>query len=186
MLRIFCIAATAAMSTPAIADLVIDESTGATLDLTASAGSGEFTAYVVIDFEHTGGGSFAFSYSFDGEATVHDALFALVDQGLDYAFDDFGEWGIFAVNFGWGGAVGDAQNYWAHSLVTPDGSGTVDWSDAMSSVDTTWLSDGLLSGWYNGFNDDYSAITPSLPLTVPTPGAIGLIGLLVIGSRRRR
>jgi MYXO-CTERM domain-containing protein len=61
----------------------------------------------------------------------------------------------------------------------------VDWSDAWSAVDTTELSDGLISGWYNGFNDDYSAITPTLPLTaIPGPATVAV--LVLLGGRRRR
>ena len=65
---------------------------------------------------------------------------------------------------------GDPANYWSHSLATPDGSGDVDWLAASGSVDVEWLMDGEISGWYNGFTDDYQTIPPSLPLTtIPAP-----------------
>jgi hypothetical protein len=181
------IGAVTAITFVTTADLVIDDANGLILDVTTTTGTGSSTAYFVIDFNFTGGDSYAFAYSFDGDATAHDAFLAFGDLGLSYIFDDYGEWGIFANNFAWDGDIGDVDNYWAHSLATPDGSGVVDWSDAMSSVDTTSLTDGLLSGWYNGFNEDYSAIVPTLPLTaVPAPGVLALFGLSLCVRRRRR
>ena len=42
-----------------------------------------------------------------------------------------------------------------------------------------------IAGWYNGFNDDYSAIPPTLPLTaIPNPATMTVFMLL--GGRRRR
>lgn len=187
MQHLACIGAALAIATTAAADLVIDESIGSVLDVTATVGNGESTAYFVIDFGYTNGDSYAFAYNFDGSATAHDAFMAFADIGLSYQFDDFGEWGYFVNNFAYGNDIGDPGNYWAHSLATPDGSGVVDWSDAGSSVDTTALTDGLLSGWYNGFNEDYSAIVPTLPLTtVPVPGTIALLGIALCSNRRRR
>jgi hypothetical protein len=169
------------------ADLVIDEANGLVLDVTATAGTGTSTAYFVLDFAYTNGESIALAYNFNGDASAHDAFLAFGDIGLVYTFDDFGGWGLFVNNFAWGDNVGDASNYWAHSLASPDGSGVVHWSDAFSSVDTTPLTDGFLSGWYNGFNDDFSAIPPALPLiTVPGPSVLALVGLGLCTSRRRR
>jgi len=177
----------AAITSVTAADLIIDQANGLMLDVTATAGTGSSTAYFVIDFDYTDGDTWAFEFNFDGDATAHDAFIAFGDLGLAYLFDDYGEWGVFASNFAWGDDVGDVDNYWAHSLATPDGSGVVNWSDAMSSVDTTPLTDGLLSGWFNGFNDDYSAIVPTLPLTsVPGPGVLALLGLSLCVRRRRR
>jgi len=184
-----CIAivAATALSSITAADLVIDEANGLVLDITATAGTGSSTAYFVIDFSYTGGDGWAFAYNFDGDATAHEAFLAFGNIGLSYTFDDYGEWGIFANNFAWTGDSGDVYNYWAHSIATPDGSGVVNWSDAMSSVDTTVLTDGFLSGWYNGFNDDFSAIVPTLPLTtVPAPGAIALLAMGLCHARRCR
>ena len=187
MRRIAFIGATLAMSTSlAGADLIIDEAAGTILDVTASTGTGASTAYFVFDFQYTDGLSWALAYQFDGDATAQDALLAFMDIGLTYTFDDYGEWGIFASNFGWGPDIGDAANYWAHSWAQPQGDGNVDWAGAMTSVDTTTLSDGFVSGWYNGFTDDYQAIPPTLPITVvPAPGALLLAGLAA-GLRRRR
>lgn len=186
-LRCIAIVAATALTSATTAALVIDEANGLILDVTVTAGTGSSTAYFVIDFTYTSGDSYAFAYNFDGDATAHDAFLAFGDLGLNYSFNDYGDWGIFANNFAWTGDSGDADNYWAHSIASPDGSGVVNWSDAMSSVDTTTLTDGFLSGWYNGFNDDFSAIAPTLPLTtVPAPGAIALLALGLCHTRRRR
>mgnify|MGYP001159521945 CR=1 FL=1 len=168
------------------ADLVIDQAQGLVLDVTAAIGEGTSTAYAVIDFGATGGSSWALAYSWNGDATGHDMLSAFQTHlSLDYDWTDWGS-GYFVDNFSFAGDVGDPANYWAHSLATPDGSGTVDWADAWSGVETTALSDGLLSGWYNGFNEDFSAITPTLPLTtIPAPSAAVLLLLGLKGRRRR-
>ena len=175
-------AATTAIAATASADLLIDE--GVILDITATIGTGQFTSYAVIDFAATGGTSHAFAYQWSDETTTHDMLLALSDVGLIYDWTDWGS-GIFADNFAWNDQSGDPSYFWAHSLATPAGDGIVDWSDAWSAADGTALSDGLISGWHNGFNDDYSAIPPTLPLTaIPNPATVAVFMLL--GGRRRR
>jgi hypothetical protein len=178
-MRTHCIigAALAAITSMATADL--------SLDIAASAGSGAYTSYAVIDFGATAGSSYAFAYSWSEDASVHDMLLALQDVGLTYAWTDWGT-GYFTDNFAYAGDAGEPTFYWAHSLGTIAGD-DAGWSDAWSSVDMTPLSDGMISGWYNGFNDDYSAIPPSLPLSdVPGPATVILLGMAVVGSRHRR
>jgi len=175
-------AALLAVTPLASANLLIDS--GNMLDISATAGTGSFTAYLVIDFAATEGDSHAFAYQWDGVATTHDMLLGLSGIGLGYDWTDWGT-GIFADNFTWDGETGDSSFFWAHSLATPAGNGEVNWSDAWSSVNTTPLSDGLLSGWYNGFNEDYSAITPTVPL-IAIPGPASIAGLIVLGLGRRR
>ena len=171
-------------ATAASADLLIDETH--VLDITATVGTGDNTSYAVIDFAATGGDSYAFAYNWSDEATTHDMLLAIAGAGVTYEWTDWGS-GIFADNFAFENTAGDAGLYWAHSTASPSGDGTVAWADAWSSVDATMLSDGLVSGWYNGFNDDYSAIPPSLPLsTIPAPGALTLLAFSGACSRRRR
>ncbi|MCP4759459.1 MAG: hypothetical protein GY894_10550 [Planctomycetes bacterium] len=170
--------------TAASADLLIDENH--ILDVTAVVGSGDNTSYAVIDFEATGGTFHAFAYNWSGSASAHDMLLALADAGLTYDWTDWGS-GIFTDNFAFGGETGDTSYYWAHSTASPAGNGTVDWTDAWSSVDATMLSNGFVSGWYNGFNEDYSAIPPSLPLsTIPAPATLAALALAGFGKRRNR
>jgi len=177
MRALFSFAATIALTTTfSHADLQID--------VNASAGEGDHTAYAVIDFSATNYGVYAFSYSWNGDATVHDMLLALEDEvSLMYAWTDWGS-GIFVDNFAWGSPAGNPDYYWAHSLGTIFGDGP-DWSDAYLGVEQTVIADGAISGWYNGFNDDYSAIPPALPL-IPGPGGLALLAAIAAGPRRRR
>ena len=83
-------AALAAITSIASADIA--------LDITWSTGSGDNTAYAVIDFSATTYSAYAFSYSWDGTATVHDMLLALNTEGLGYDWTDWGS-GIYINNF---------------------------------------------------------------------------------------
>ncbi len=170
------------------ADLIIDEDQGLALDVTAWAGEGENTSYFVVDFEATGGSSYAFGYQWSGTETVLDMINSLTSETVFQAeMTSFGDFGIFIDNFAYLSDSGDQSNYWAHSLATPTGSGIVDWTAAGGGVDAELLTDGLISGWYNGFNDDFSVINPTLPLTnVPAPAGLAVVGLALVGTRRRR
>ena len=185
-----CVAA--ALTTAASADLIIDEASELALDITASAGEGTNTSYLVIDFSATGGSSIALSYSWDDpESTVLDMMNAFnYSGGLELQLTFYESAGYFVDNFSWDDTgVGDASLYWASSLATPDGSGDVNWIDGFNSIDAEPLTDGLISGWYNGFTDSFGVIPPSLPLiAVPAPAAltalVAMVGLA--GPRRRR
>jgi len=149
-------------------------------------GSGSNTAYVVIDFSATNYPTYAWSYAWDGDATVHDMLLALDSAaGLMYDWTDWGS-GIFVNNFAYGSPAGDPDLYWSHSLGDVFG-GDPNWTDAAAGTNYTSISNGSISGWYNGFNEDYSAIPPSLEgLLIPAPASIALAAICGIGSRRRR
>tara|TARA_Y100001970_G_C14101981_1_gene785971 strand:+ start:317 stop:901 length:585 start_codon:yes stop_codon:yes gene_type:complete len=168
-------------------DLIIDSNFGLELDITETIGSGQYSSYVVIDFEATGGNSWAFEYKFNDDGlVVHDMLMDFESVGLSYAYTDWGAWGVFVDNFSYGeNNIGEVSNYWAHSLGFSDGSGSVEWSAADGGVESVALVDGLISGWFNGFNPDYSVINPSLPL-IPAPGALFFISLSVFGHQCRR
>lgn len=142
------------------------------LIVSESIGTGSNTAYLVIDFEESGGPSYAFEYQFEGSSTVHDMLLAFTNYGLGYSYTDYTSigWGIFADNFSYGQSTGYSSFYWSHSVGFLDESG-VSWSAAEGGVDSEQLVDGLISGWYNNFNDDYSVINPVIPL-IPSPGAL--------------
>ena len=167
-------------------DLIIDASLGLELDITETVGSGEYSSYVVIDFEATEGSSWAFEYKFSSdELTVHDMLLNLAQAGVGYSYTDWGAWGIFVDNFSFGENIGEANNYWAHSVGFSDGVGSLEWTAANEGVDSISLIDGLISGWFNGFNEDFSVINPSLPL-IPAPGSLFFISLGIFGHQRMR
>ncbi|MCH2133456.1 MAG: PEP-CTERM sorting domain-containing protein [Phycisphaerales bacterium] len=176
------------LSTVAVADLVIDEDQGLVLDVTSWTGTGTNTSYLVLDFEATGGDSYALGFRWDDTATVLDMFDSFTSNlGLLVELTTYDGYGTFVDNFSWGSESGDAMQYWTHSMSNPDGSGDVSWTDAYLGVESQLLSDGMISGWYNGYNEDYSAIPPSLPLaTVPAPGVLALAGLFAMGTSRRR
>ena len=177
-----------ACSNTVMADLVIDEDQGLVLDVLSWTGEGQNASYLVVDFEATGGDTHAFGYLWDDTGTVLDMLEAVSSvTELVAETTDYGAWGTFLDNFTFGDEAGDPANYWSHSLANPDGSGTVDWFESTGSVDVELLTNGGISGWYNGFTEDYETIPPSLPLTyVPAPGLLALFGLMAVQQRRRR
>ena len=175
-----------ACSTAALGDLIIDEENGIALDVMAWTGEGDYTSFLVVDFEATGGGSYAFGYLWDEGGTVLDMMDALSSSTELVAITtSYGEWGTFLDNFTYGEESGNPSNYWSHSLASPDGSGTVEWTSAGGGVEVELLTDGGISGWYNGFTDDYQTIPPSLPQTsVPAPAALPLC-LVALATRSR-
>ena len=176
------------LSATATADLMIDESEGLMLDVSYWSGSGSQTSYLVLDFEPTGGEQYAFGFRWDDEATVLDMFEAFMqDNLLEIAMTTYDGFGTFVDNFTYGDETGDTSFYWGHSFASPDGSGDVPWTAANNGVDVETLSDGLISGWYNGFTDEFDVIPPSLPLvTVPAPAALALLGIAGLSRRRRR
>jgi len=84
-----------------IPDVILSEGY---LEIEYSTGAGESVSYHVIDFETTGGESFAFAYYFDGPTiSAHDALVAIASAGAlsyDFTVYDFGGGPLtFADNF---------------------------------------------------------------------------------------
>ena len=156
--------------------------------VTESVGTGSNTSYLVIDFGETGGPSYAFEYQFEGSATVHDMLLAFTNYGLGYSYTDYSSigWGIFVDNFNYEQSTGLFDNYWSHSVGFLDDFG-ISWSAAEGGVESEQLVDGLISGWYNGFNDDYSVINPIVPL-IPAPSALIFLSFSFVSSTfsRRR
>ena len=170
------------------ADLIIDDAQGLALDVTSWVGEGENTSFFVVDFEATGGDSYAFGYQWSGTETVLDMINELsAETAFEAEMTSFEGFGTFIDNFSFLSESGDTANYWAHSLAIPTGSGIVDWTAAGGGVESELLFDGLISGWYNGFNEDFSVINPTLPLTnVPAPAGLAVVGLALVGTRRRR
>ena len=98
------------------------------LEIEYSAGAGDSVSYHVIDFETTGGGSFAFAYYFDGPTvSAHDALVEIAaagDLSYDFTIYDFGSGPLpFADNFSFLADSGNVSTYttdlWTAGTVTP-------------------------------------------------------------------
>jgi len=176
------------LTTMASAELVIDEAQGLVLDVDYWAGEGEQESFLVVDFGATGGDTWGFGYRWDGDASMLDLMNALMTAGdLEIAMTTHGNWGTFVDNFSYGDDAGEPSQYWAWSTGTVDGSGTVDWTDSAVSIDSAPLVDGSLDGWYNGFNDDFTAIPPLLPLIpIPSPGSLVLLGITLACPGRKR
>mgnify|MGYP001417414353 CR=1 FL=1 len=179
---------TLALASVAHADLVIDSASGTSLDVSHSVGSGDLTSYMVIDFGATGGDSVAFSYSWSGPTTPtsNDMIEAIVAAGfLSWEYTDY-SFGRAVDNFSYGDMTGNTNFFWGLSLGDVVDPG-VEWISSPVGVSDNFLSNNSLEGWYNGFNEDFSVINPSLPLIqVPAPAGLSVIGLVLIGSRRRR
>ena len=167
------------------------------LEIEYRAGTGDNVSYHVVDFESTGGESFAFAYHFDGPtASAHDALLA-IDAGGDLVYDytiyDFGGGPIpFADNFSYLSDVGNPAVYWSYSLGSyPVFGSDVVWSGAPTGAGEQMLTDGSWHGWYNGFNG-WDAVGPRVPavggagvIPEPTSLLLGILGMLLICLRFR-
>ena len=180
-----------------VTDVILSEGY---LEIEHRAGTGSSVSYHLIDFESTGGESFAFAYHFEGATTsAHDALVAIADSGdlsYDYTHYDFGDGPTpFADNFSYLGDSGNVSIYWSYSLGTYSALNTeVTWTGAPTGAGEQFLTDGAWHGWYNGF-DGFSAVAPRVPTAtagaVPEPTSImlTLCGICLFGfyaDRRRR
>ena len=170
------------------------------LEIEHSAGAGDSVSYHVIDFETTGGESFAFAYYFNGPTvSAHDALLAIESAGdlsYDYTIYDFGGGPLpFADNFSYLGDSGNVSTYWSYSLGTYSALNTeVTWTGAPTGAGEQFLTDGAWHGWYNGFNGG-GAVAPRVPTATgaavpePTSMMLTLCGICLLGfyaDRRRR
>ena len=189
--RLLAILAPVLLTVPAGADLIIDSASGLMLDIEYSAGTGENTSYLVIDFSATGGTTHAYSFHWNSSPislTSLDLLSAIVDAGdLDWEYAS-SEWGPYIENFSFGNEGGDASLFWSYSLGEVDDPG-ISWVDSQEGIGDRLLADDSIDGWYNGFNEDWSAIPPSVPLVpIPAPPAAIIMLLLHAGYRvpRRR
>jgi hypothetical protein len=168
------------------------------LEIEYSAGAGDSVSYHVVDFETTGGGSFAFAYYFDSPTiSAHDALVAIATAGdlsYEYTSYDFGGGPLpFADNFSYLADSGNVSTYWSYSLGSYAGLGIdVTWSGAPTGAGEQMLTDGAWHGWYNGFNG-WDAVAPRVPAVggagvIPEPASIGLCAWMIslMCIRRRR
>ena len=181
------------LASTAMADLIINSETGEILDVTHAVGAGANASYVIIDFEATAGGVYAFAFHWDsplGGATPltgFDMLLALAaatNLTVDYTDSSFGP---FINNFAFDDDAGDADFFWSFSVGEVIDPG-VSWTGSPIGMADRELYDGSLDGWYNGFTDSFDAIPPGVPTTfIPTPSALAAMLIAsALGSHRAR
>ncbi|BCW99219.1 MAG: hypothetical protein KatS3mg024_2046 [Armatimonadota bacterium] len=155
------------------------------LIVSGSAGSGNSTSYLVVDF---GPDSYAFVYYYDGVKTGFDMLQAIsaAVPGFQFTYSDYGGGAIFVNTFAYGSypQTGGGTTWWSYWL---SDNGT-DWSFAPVGAGARVLADGSWDGW--SFVPSFSAPAPrpDVPL-VPEPASLAVLGSLCAGwfavSRRR-
>lgn len=174
-------------------DLIVDSENELILDVSADAGEGAFTSYLIIDFAATGGSSHAFAFHWDTPLapleplTSTDMLNAIAAATLLDADISSSEFGSFVTNFAFAGDAGDPGNFWSFSLGEVADPG-ISWTSAPLGIDDRLLAADSIDGWYNGFTDEFDAIPPAVPTTqIPVPAAgVLLLAAWGISARRRR
>jgi hypothetical protein len=142
------------------------------------AGTGSNEAIVVVDFDATGGNSYAFGFKWDGIAIGYDALVAIDAAGaLDFEATLYGDMGYFVDNFYYNSESGNESYYWQY-FTSSDGSA---WDSSGVGMSDRTLTGGDWDGWYNGFDPGVSPTTP-----IPEPATVALLGLGVLLLRRKK
>ena len=142
------------------------------------AGTGGNEAIVVVDFDATGGDSYAFGFKWDGIATGYDALVAIDAAGaLDFETTYYSGMGYFIDNFYYNSENGDPSYYWQY-FTSSDGSV---WDSSWVGMSDRTLTGGDWDGWYNGFDPGVSPTTP-----IPEPATVALLGLGILLLRRKK
>ncbi|MGD0390300.1 MAG: autotransporter-associated beta strand repeat-containing protein [Tepidisphaeraceae bacterium] len=147
-----------------VANVVLSD--GNVLDVQGIVGSGQYASYEVIDFQDTGGGSFAWEYKYNTPVSGFQMLqdIAAADPQLTVEstyYPEFDEY--FVDNFSFESESGNPNDYWRYSNGVYDSvNQTVDWTDASSGPGDVMISDGSFDGWYNSFANDNQ---PRLPET---------------------
>lgn len=158
-------------------------------------GSGSNTSYLVVDFDATGGDSFAFAYHWDTATDGLGLLDALADN-LDDPNDSVGVTGLafeatffalangyFVDNITFGNTTGDPNQYWAQWQGTYNASaGDVDWQLGNGISELT-LTDGLFVGLRNPYS---TAQAPTLPIPEPASALLVGLGLISLSILRRQ
>jgi hypothetical protein len=185
--------AAAAGGPTAHATLMIDPANNIALDVDYEVGAGAHTSYLIVDFEATGGDTYAFAYHWDLGARGYDMLVAVTDyvDGLDWVFggDDGVGFGVFVENFTYDafGESGDPGFYWSYSLGSV-GDGMIDFTESAVGPSNRYLEADSIDGWYNGFTGTFEAIPPRVPtMVIPGPAPLAIIsGLIIFRGRGRR
>jgi hypothetical protein len=141
-------------------------SDGSVLDVEGIVGSGQYTSYEVIDFQDTGGGSYAWEYKYNTPVSGFQMLqdVAAADPRLTVQATYYPEYDEYFVdNFSFESESGNPNDYWRYLNGVYDSvNETVDWTDASSGAGDVMISDGSFDGWYNSFANDNQ---PRLPET---------------------
>lgn len=142
--------------------------------ITEWAGSGENTAYVVINFAD--GANYAFGVLFDGSTTGLSLIQTLDAQtGLDVVYQDYG-WGVFVDGLSYDGhsnsGYGGGENWW-HYWNQADGQ---EWQSSWVGAGDRIVNNGDSDGWVYGRD--------TAPI-VPEPATLGLLFLGGALLRRR-
>lgn len=153
------------------------------------AGSGSSEAIVVVDFEATGGDSYAFGFRWDGSATAYDALVAIDAAGdLDFEATYYSGWGYFIDNFYYNSESGEQSYYWQY-FTSSDG---IVWTSSWVGMSDRVLTDGSWDGWYNSWDPGVSPLAPVPvvdvdiePRSCPNPLNVdsrGVLPVAILGS----
>ncbi|MEM1209579.1 MAG: PEP-CTERM sorting domain-containing protein [Planctomycetota bacterium] len=168
----------------------LDLGDGLELGILETAGTGDDTAYLVVDFDATGGHTYAWAFDFDASdgLNVLDLLIGVTDAtDLDFSFTVDPTFGAFINNFTLPpfSEAGDPNNFWQF-FDGEVGAGTIDWTSSSVGVSSAPLEDGSIVGWFNGFTP---GVRPTVPV-IPEPAGMALLGLglgaLAMRRRARR
>jgi hypothetical protein len=170
---------------------VLDGTTGTSLAIEGSVGSGASTAYLLVDFGASGGQAYAWAYHFDGAKSDYDMVAAVNTAGqvnFDAPYDSYyASYYVNSITYPAHGETGSsgATMYWTQSTGTLAG-GTVQW-DYGNGLGTFALTDGSFEGWYQ---NDWTLLPPpnyaEVPVIAPEPASLGLLALGALALLRRR
>jgi hypothetical protein len=161
-------------------------------------GSGQNLSLVIVDFEQTGGSSYAFGFRWDSATDFANVLDEVVNSSpmgssLVAELSSFPGFGTIVDNFSYGTDVGEHDEYWRMEIGNYDGT-NISWETAgaglswLASLDFTEnptsdpgdLDNGIqpsgttgIIGFYNSWAD--SNIKPRVPTAVPEPAGWALM-----------
>ena len=186
MARLLALLVSVAVPLSSVSGLQID---GREIPLAGVGGTGDSVSYLLVDFggAEPPGGSYLFSYHYDGAPTAAAMLQEL--SGATELMADMVDHGFG--RFVTGLAVGadhdvpvfaDDSRYWEYWLgdYDPNDGGRVTWNSAEFGISDRQLTPGSLDGWYASTG----GIVPSF--TLPEPAASASWVFMVVAAMARR